>query len=57
MVGELRCTTPSTMHHVLLIFEAFVCTAHGFPGMGDFLFRYGEEERRDEVAKRRKERY
>jgi len=25
--------------------------------MGDFLFGYGEEERWDEVAKRRKERY
>jgi len=57
MVRELRGTTSRTMHHVLLIFETFVCAAHGFPGMGDFLFGHGEEEWGNEVAKRRKERY
>ena len=41
----------------LFIFEALVCTAHSFPGMRDFLFGYGEEEWRDDVAEGRKERY
>lgn len=41
----------------LLIFEALVCTAHSFPGMRDFLFGYGEEEWRDDVAEGREKRY
>ncbi len=41
----------------LLIFKALVCTAHRFPGMGDFLFGYGEEKWRDDVAEGRKKRY
>jgi hypothetical protein len=36
----------------LLVFEALVCAAHGFPGMGDLLFGYGEEEWWNEVAER-----
>lgn len=53
MMSELCGTTSRTMHKILLIFEALVCTAHGFSGMRDFLFWHGEEEWRDEVAEGR----
>ena len=45
------------MTPTLLIFEALVCTAHGFSGMRHFLFWYGEEEWWDEVAEGREKRY
>jgi len=57
MMRELCCTTPGTMHEILLVFEALVCATHGFSGMGNFLFWYGEEEWWNEVAKRREKGY
>ena len=36
----------------LFIFETLVGTTHSFSGMGYFLFGYGKEEWRNEVAKR-----
>jgi len=57
MVCKLCGTTSRTMHDILLIFEALVGTAHGFSGMRDFLFWYGEEEWWDEVAEGREKGY
>ena len=54
---EREWTQPKQLSPTLLIVEALVCTAHGFSGMRDFLFWYGEEEWWDEVAEGREKGY